>query len=261
MARKLLNTRGAVRAIVAALRAAADPGRAERERRYLKSDLRHLGVSVPAIRRAVASFARRQPELERRDVLAVVRALWAEPVHERRMAAVEMLVRYEHHLGPADMRLVERLIREARTWALVDVLATTVAGRLVERFSEAAGELDRWAADDDFWVRRAAMLALLQPLRRGEGDFERFGRYADRMLEEPEFFIRKAIGWVLRETAKERPGLVARWLRPRAGRASGVTVREAVKYLPEDEGAAILRAQRAGSRRGRAGRSTKPPGR
>jgi 3-methyladenine DNA glycosylase AlkD len=75
------------------------------------------------------------------------------------------------------------------------------------------------------------MLALLIPLRRGGGDFDRFARYADAMLEEKEFFIRKAIGWVLRDTARRRPDLVAAWLGPRIHRASGVTVREAVKPL------------------------------
>jgi 3-methyladenine DNA glycosylase AlkD len=64
------------------------------------------------------------------------------------------------------------------------------------------------------------------------------------MLEEREFFIRKAIGWVLRDTSKKRPELVYEWLLPRAVRASGVTVREAVKYLSEDQRAGIL-ARRA----------------
>jgi 3-methyladenine DNA glycosylase AlkD len=65
------------------------------------------------------------------------------------------------------------------------------------------------------------------------------------MLEEREFFIRKAIGWVLRETSKKRPELVFDWFLPRAERASGVTTREAVKYLPEQERAGIL-SRRAG---------------
>ncbi len=64
------------------------------------------------------------------------------------------------------------------------------------------------------------------------------------MLEEHEFFIRKAIGWTLRETGKKRPELVFAWLLPRAHRASGVTVREAVKYLPEEQRAEILAAAR-----------------
>lgn len=61
---------------------------------------------------------------------------------------------------------------------------------------------------------------------------DRFGRYADGLLDEREFFVRKAIGGVLRETGKKRPDLVYSWLAPRAHRASGVTLCEAVKYLP-----------------------------
>jgi 3-methyladenine DNA glycosylase AlkD len=62
------------------------------------------------------------------------------------------------------------------------------------------------------------------------------------MLEEREFFIRKAIGWVLRETSKKRPALVYEWLGPRAGRASGLTAREAVKFLPDAQAHQIMAA-------------------
>jgi 3-methyladenine DNA glycosylase AlkD len=136
-------------------------------------------------------------------------------------------------LTPADVPLLERMLREARTWALVDVLAAAVVGPLYVAHPAALGKvLDRWAGDDDFWIRRAALLALLLPLRAGAGDRARFSRYADAMLEEKEFFIRKAIGWVLREVSKRDPAWVTAWLRPRAARCSGVTWREAVKYLP-----------------------------
>jgi len=141
------------------------------------------------------------------------------------------------------------LIRESKTWAFVDELAIAIVGPLVERSPELLRVLDRWALDDDFWLRRSAMLALLRPLRRGEGDFTRFARYADAMLHEREFFIRKAIGWVLRETAKKRPELVYRWLLPRCAVASGVTMREAAKYLPPRQRTDILDAYASGRRR------------
>ena len=64
------------------------------------------------------------------------------------------------------------------------------------------------------------------------------------MIEEKEFFIRKAIGWVLREAGRRRPDEVAAWLRPRTHRASGVTMREAVKYLPPDEAERLMAAYR-----------------
>ncbi|HEX4929112.1 MAG TPA: DNA alkylation repair protein [Gaiellaceae bacterium] len=227
------------------LRRAGEPARAEQERRYLKSDLRHYGASVPAIRRIAKAALADDPELGRAELVSLVEALWARPVHECRMAAVELLELGSEHLRQGDMEVVERLIRQSRTWALVDGLAAGVAGALAERHPTLGETLDRWASDDDFWVRRSALLALLRPLRRGEGDFERFSRYADAMLEEREFFIRKAIGWVLRETARKQPDRVYAWLEPRAGRASGVTVREAVKYLSEQQRSTILSAYHA----------------
>ncbi len=226
----------------AALRSHGAPERAVHEQAYLKSELEHYGVSVPSVRAVARSVRRDHPDLGRDELVALVDALWAAPVHERRMVVVELLDLYADRLLPADMELLERLLRESRTWALVDGLAASVVGGVVERYPETTAVLDRWAGDDDFWIRRSALLALLIPLRRGGGDFDRFTRYADAMLEEKEFFIRKAIGWVLRDTARKRPTMVYDWLLPRAARASGVTLREAVKPMSAEQRAAILSA-------------------
>lgn len=230
-----------------ALRARAVPERAERERAYLKSDLEHYGVSMPAIRSVARDIRGRWPDMDHQDLIALVETLWAAPVHERRMVAVELLDAYGHLLDRADLPLLERLLRESRTWALVDGLAPSVVGPIVDRDPVAADVLDRWATDDDFWLRRAALLALLIPLRRGAGDFDRFGRYADALLDERELFIRKAIGWVLRDTGRKRPDLVYEWLLPRAARASGVTLREAIKPLSDAQRQAIQAARSAGA--------------
>jgi 3-methyladenine DNA glycosylase AlkD len=234
MTERAVDAAAEAAAIEAALRAAGSPERAVSEKAYLKSDLEFAGASVPAIRAIVGSWCADRPDLTRGDLVAVARALWSRPVHECRMACVELLDAKAGLLRAEDAPLIETLLRTARTWALADSLAASVMGSLAERYPELAGTLDRWARDDDFWLRRSAMLALLGPLRRGDGDFARFGRYADRMLEEKEFFIRKAIGWILRDTARRRPALVAEWLAPRVHRASGVTVREAVKPLAPD---------------------------
>jgi 3-methyladenine DNA glycosylase AlkD len=222
----------------ARLRALGTPERAKRERRYLKSELQHRGATVWQIRREVRSLAKEHPELTHGELVALVEALWSKPVHERRLAAVFWLEAYPALLTPKDLPLRERLVRESKTWALVDGLAGDVLGALLVRDPGAAPKLDRWAKDADFWVRRSALLAQIEPLRAG-ASFARFGRYADAMLEEKEFFIRKAIGWVLRETGKTRPNEVFEWLAPRADRASGVTRREAVKYLKPEQRTAL----------------------
>ena len=236
----------AVAEIENALKRAADPGRAGNEKRYLKSKLEHLGVSVPLIRKTAREWLHRHPETRRQDFLPVVCALWADPVHEYRVCAAELLRQRTDRLEAADLQLVEGLLRQSGTWALVDNLALHVAGPLLVRFPELCRFLDRWATDDDFWIRRAALLALLMPLRRGEGQFDRFSRYADAMLEEEEFFIRKAIGWVLREVSRKDPESVFHWLSPRVTRASALTLREASKYLPEEQRNLLYEIRAAG---------------
>jgi 3-methyladenine DNA glycosylase AlkD len=207
--------------------------RAVTEKAYLKIDLEFAGVSVPVMRSAVTGWCHDRDGLAHDELTSVALALWASSLYESRQAAVILLERQARLLVPGDTELIEHLLRNSRTWALVDGLAANVAGDIAERFpADTAPVLDRWAVDRDFWIRRSSMLALLRPLRRGQGDFDRFAGYADAMLEEKEFFIRKAIGWVLRETAKRQPELVATWLAPRVHRASGVTVREAIKPLP-----------------------------
>ena len=238
-----MDTKRLVREIDEELRDRGDPDRALHERAYLKSELTHYGASVPSIRAVAKGVASTYPTLGHDEVMALVTALWATPVHERRMTVVELLDLYGDRLRPTDAPVIEQLLRDARTWALVDGLAVHVVGRLVEGHHELGSMLDRWADDSDFWIRRSALLALLLALRRGQGDFERFSRYADAMLDDREFFIRKAIGWVLRDTAKQRPDLVYRWLLPRASRASGVTIREAVKPLSTQQREAVLEAR------------------
>ncbi len=225
------------------LRALGTRERAAGSRRYLKSELEHLGVTVGENRTAVRALRVREPGLTHDELGELVRTLWSRGIFDLRLSAALLLDASPALLGPGDLPLLRELIADSNTWALVDVLAVNVLGTLIIRHPEAAPELDAWAGDDDFWVRRAALLSQLKPLGQ-EAEFARFATYADAMLDESEFFIRKAIGWVLRETGKRRPEEVYAWLAPRTARASGVTMREAVKHLDAARGEELMRAYR-----------------
>jgi 3-methyladenine DNA glycosylase AlkD len=189
---------GAALAVTDALRAVGTADRAAQEKRYLKSELEFFGVTVPEMRRLVRAAVRDYPGLDEAGMVAWAVALWREPVHERRMAAAELLTLAAPRLGADDLATVERLLRESGTWALVDGLACNVAGEIALRDRRSWPVIDGWAVHSDFWVRRSALLALLLGIRRGQPDLPRFTGYAQPMLAEREFFIRKAIGWVLR---------------------------------------------------------------
>ena len=92
--------------------------------------------------------------------------------------------------------------------------------------------LEAWVHADDMWVRRTSVLGLRDLAKAGR-EWDRFERAADVLLDEREFFIRKALGWVSRETGRRHPELVSPWVRANLARMNPVTIREAVKYLPD----------------------------
>lgn len=231
-----------------ALRARVVPGRAEQEKRYLKSDREHLGVPVPAVREVAKAWVKaekagRPGGFGEAEALAVAGELWTTGIYEHASAGLEILrcVR----LSPAALPFLEARLREAKTWALVDVIAPELVGPILRRHPAERGILDRWAGDPDPWVRRAALLADLLEIRKGEGDWDAWTRRADALLGDASFWIRKAIGWVLRERAKRRPDEVAAWIEPRAGRMAGLTFREATRSLPAETRAALEAARAA----------------
>lgn len=228
----MADLRDEVEAIRTDLATYATEERAVNEKRYLKSDLDFLGVKVPVVRKRAKAWLKDHPDLGRERLLQITRQLWSGGIHELRSFAIDLSIFEIGSLDAGDLSWIEQWLREASTWAHVDALSVNLVGGLLERDPQITVTLDRWAEDEDFWIRRAALLALLPGLRRGEGDWPRFQRYADSMLEEKEFFIRKAIGWILRETSKKRPERVIEYVRSRRDRMSGLTLREATRKLP-----------------------------
>src|ERR1700716_2869564 len=186
--------------------------RAAGTKAYLKSDLHFYGTTMPEIRRAANDFAREHPDLSRTELRKIVDELWSTDVFELRSAGIALLSLYGKLLEERDLPWLLGFVRRSTTWAHVDWLAADVIGGVVGESRTALARLPAWARHENFWIRRTALLAQLRPLSHEAGDFALFARLAAPMLEEREFFIRKAIGWVLREVSKQRPELVFAFL-------------------------------------------------
>ena len=231
------------------LRAAGFGERAEGERDYLKSTLEHYGVPVPVVRRQVRRTVRAHRDLDVDQVIELARILWEPSVHESRLAAALVLETCVERLRPSDVTVIEEFLRQAGTWALVDPLAAGVASRLLQLHPGLTSTYRQWAADEHQWVRRSGVLAFLGVLRHEETFdeyFRVFSEIVDPLLTDNRFFVRKAIGWVLREASKKHPDEVYAWIAPRAGRTSGVTMRETVRYLRAERRTELLAAAKAG---------------
>jgi len=244
-----VNAAAEAAALLDTMRSIGTPARAEGEKAYLKSDLEFAGSSVPGMRSTTRAWLRTHPDLTHDELFAVADALWAHPVHECRLAAVELLAARPQLVTLADVPWIYTTLRDCRTWALVDPLAGWVTAELAWRDPDGLlPHLDRWVRDPDFWVRRSAVLAL-RTLLRNDQQLDRFFGYATLLLPEKEFFIRKVIGWVLREVASRHPDQVDAWLRDHMAAMNLVTLREPLRRFPVAQ-AAELRARYDASRPG-----------
>jgi 3-methyladenine DNA glycosylase AlkD len=201
------------------------------QKAYMKSALDFHGVSTAEVRGAARDLLQTS-EPDHNGIVTLVDHLFSSSWFDVRSVGLVMLEREVRSLGPTDLPWLIELVRRGGCWAHVDLVATNIIGAVVTADPKTRRWLPKWAKDDDFWVRRTAILAQERELKRGRGDFDLFERIAAPMLPDREFFIRKAIGWVLRETSKLRPELSQRFLAANLERVSGLTLREGAKYLP-----------------------------
>jgi 3-methyladenine DNA glycosylase AlkD len=218
--------------------AAGKRTRAESERAYMKSALRFHGVEQATIRGACADFCKTHA-LDHEALVGVVDALYATDWFDLHSAAIGVLERKRKLVAAGDAAWLIALVRQSACWAHVDWIAAKIVPHALPPKPRAL--LRSWARDDDFWVRRTALLAQLDALRAGGGDFALFAELATPMLGEKEFFIRKAIGWILRDTSKKRPELVRDYVAAHRDAMSGLTLREATRRLPAPMRAALDR--------------------
>jgi 3-methyladenine DNA glycosylase AlkD len=211
----------------------ADPERAAQEKRYLKSPFKFYGVSVPQMRAVARQFRRENRDVAKRALWDICQALWQGEFHEERALAMLLLEEYRTLLDYSDIPLLERMLRESTNWDQVDEISVHLVGSVLEKDQRALEYLKGWSRDPSFWMRRAALLSQLLLFRERKGDKGLFYSFADEMMEEKEFFIRKAIGWVLRDMARVDPEEVFRFVAENKDRMSGVTFREATRRLPQ----------------------------
>jgi len=126
-------------------------------RNWLKSDLRFLGTDTPSVRIEARRWRTAHKKWDVEAVPELTEALWRREVFELRSFALMLLVERAADLEPRHLGVLERLLRDSHTWALVDEIAPRLVGPLLERHPREAGRIvDRWARDHDFWIRREA---------------------------------------------------------------------------------------------------------
>ncbi|MFC9843044.1 DNA alkylation repair protein [Streptomyces sp. NPDC060223] len=209
--------------------AAADPQRAESMRSYMKDIAPFLGLTTPERRALSRTVLLNTAPPDEADCVAVALRCWALPEREYHYFAVDYLHRHVKRLSSGFLPVARHLVSTVSWWDTVDALAAHVVGGLVAADPKLKTDMDAWITDADLWVARTALLHQLR--YKDATDTERLFGYCVRQAGHPEFFIRKAIGWCLREYAKTDPQAVRDFVARERGRFAPLSVREALKNI------------------------------
>ena len=197
---------------------------------YMKTDMPFYGVKKPDRSQIVRLVRQRYSIADFESYQRTVVGLWVLPHREEKYLAIQIAQAYPEWITIEAIDLYERLIREGAWWDLVDDVAIRLVGRvLLDDRPIVQKTMDRWIEDPDLWIRRTAIISQIK--HKDRTDHCRLFSYCKRRADESEFFIRKGIGWALREYSKSDPDRVARFLTRNRDRLSPLSYREGAKRL------------------------------
>ena len=209
---------------------AANPEKAVSMAAYMKTDMPFYGVQkkdrLPVMRAVSAAF----PPSSHASYASAVESLWAMPHREEKYIAVSYARAFDDFVCADSLTLYRRLIIEGAWWDFVDEIASKLVGQALMKERQVVTPIIRsWIIDDDLWIRRTSIICQLG--HKADTDLDLLGEACALNLSDSDFFIRKAIGWALREQAKTSPDWVRRFVSEHREGLSTLSYREATKYL------------------------------
>jgi 3-methyladenine DNA glycosylase AlkD len=216
-------------ALTTTFAAAADRRRAPAMRAYMRDRFPFLGIPTPQRRTLSRAVLAGRPRPTERQLAGVLRRCWALAEREYQYFASDVANRNAAHCSGAFLGELRRCVTHKSWWDTVDALAYAV-GTLVLAHPTLVADMDRWVDDDDMWVARVAILHQLRYKERT--DAARLFDYCTRRAAHPDFFVRKAIGWALREYSKTDADAVRHYVADMGAALSPLSRREALRRIP-----------------------------
>ena len=216
--------------VAAQLESVANREKAVRMAAYMRTDMAFYGVQKADRKRILRELLRRFPAADRSEYRDQVSALWRRPNREEKYLAIAVARAYPRYVTLSSVPLYRGLIVEGAWWDFVDEIAIHLIGAvLVGQRREMTPRVAVWIDDRDLWLRRTSIIC--QVGKRNETDEALLFDACSRRMTETEFFIRKAIGWALRDYARTAPEAVRDFVIEHREQMSGLSFREATKHL------------------------------
>lgn len=213
------------------LLANANSENAQAMRAYMRSQFDFFGIKTPVRRQLLKDTGKISASAT--EIFQLIQALWSLPQREFHYVAIDIVAQHRKILSLEHIPTLLELAQQRAWWDSVDGLAAVIGDVLFAECKQSPAAqvcMNHAVQHSSMWVRRIAMTHQLG--WRLQTDTWRLFSYAEQLADEDEFFIRKAIGWALRDFAKWNPESVSKFVATRGARLSSLTKREALKNLP-----------------------------
>lgn len=217
-----------IKPLLSELKANENPEEALKMKRYLKDQFGFFGIKANERRNICKSFLRDHGLPKTGDLSEVVYYLWDQPQRELQHFAMEVVEKFLKKTDDQLLDLLEFMITNKSWWDTVDFIAARPVGVFFKQYPELIKPVtEDWMASGNIWLQRSALLFQLK--YKQDTDFKLMKKYIDQLSDSKEFFIRKAIGWILREYSKTEPQVVVGYVK--TATISNFSKKEALKWL------------------------------
>jgi 3-methyladenine DNA glycosylase AlkD len=222
------ETRTVIENLLLTFQKNADAYQAERMKAYMRNLFDFYGLQKDKRAVLASPFLNALVNSSEESIDEVVKFLWKQPQRECQYVAMEYIFKMHKKWTPATLSLFEFMIAEKSWWDTVDFIASSLVGKLLEKYPELIlSSVERWDADKSFWFHRTTMIFQLKYAAKTD-QYLLFAQ-CEKYVHSKEFFIQKALGWSLRQYSKFNPEAVRKFVQDH--HLSTVSLREAKKYL------------------------------
>jgi 3-methyladenine DNA glycosylase AlkD len=206
----------------------ANPANAAGQAAYMKNHFAFWGISSPIRKDIQRPFFLKSYLPAKSEAKEIIRILWAKPQREFHYFAQEFFLKYSNDLEKEDIELMEYMVLNNSWWDTIDFIAPKLMGNYFKKFPELRRKYTEvWIKSGNIWLQRSAILFQLK--YKEQLDTQLLSEIINKLSGSDEFFINKAIGWILREYSKTNPRWVLHFVEK--NQLSNLSKREAIRLI------------------------------
>ncbi len=199
---------------------------------FFTEEVRPHGVRTGEARKIGAKYWREIKSENKAEIWKLCDKLWRSGWFEEGIIAIDWSWRMKKDFGREDMSVFERWLKKyVKNWAHCDDFCTHTMGYFMTTYPEFLGKLDEWTESKNRWLRRAAAVSLIYPVRKESKYLGKIFEIADTLLEDEDDLVRKGYGWMLKEASNVYPKKVFDYVMRKKDKMPRVVLRYAIEKM------------------------------